>query len=75
MHSAERALAFKSESVFSFLNKSQVAQARYMSSSMLTFALLRDSSDLHIYKDLFGERNKPEKKRKITVELHYKPLP
>ena len=47
----------------------QVAQARYMSSSMLTFALLRDSSDLHIYKDLFGERNKPEKKRKITVEL------
>ena len=47
----------------------QVAQARYMSSSMLTFALLRDSSDLHIYKDLYGERNKPEKKRKITVEL------
>ena len=31
-----------------------------MSSSMLTFALLRDSSDLHIYKDLYGERNKPE---------------
>ena len=49
--------------------KPQVAQARYMSSSMLTFALLRDSSDLHIYKDLYGERNKPEKKRKITVEL------
>ena len=49
--------------------KAQVAQARYMSSSMLTFALLRDSSDLHIYRDLFGERNKPEKKRKITVEL------
>ena len=48
---------------------SQVAQARYMSSSMWTFALLRDSSDLHIYKDLYGERNKPEKKRKITVEL------
>ena len=22
---------------------------------MLTFALLRDSSDLHIYKDLYGE--------------------
>ena len=38
-------------------------------SSMWTFALLRDSSDLHIYKDLYGERNKPEKKRKITVEL------
>ena len=48
---------------------SQVAQARYMSSSMWTFALLRDSSDLHIYKDLYGERNKPEKKGKITVEL------
>ena len=47
----------------------QVAQARYMSSSMLNFALLRDSSDLHIYKDLSGERNKPEKNRKITVEL------
>ena len=49
--------------------RSQVAQARYMSSSMWTFALLRDSSDLHIYKDLYGERNKPEKKQKITVEL------
>ena len=47
----------------------QVTQARYMSSSMWTFALLRDSSDLHVYKDLYGERNKPEKKRKITVEL------
>ena len=47
----------------------QVAQARYMSSSMWTFALLRDPSDLHIYEDLYGERNKPEKKRKITVEL------
>ena len=23
----------------------------------LTFALLRDSSDLHIYKDLYGENN------------------
>ena len=32
-----------------------------MSSSTLTFALLRNSSDLHIYKDLYGERNKPEK--------------
>ena len=36
---------------------------------MWTFALLRDSSDLHIYKDLYGERSKPEKKQKITVEL------
>ena len=52
-----------------FVGEPQVAQARYMSSSMWTFALLRDSSDLHIYKDLYGERNKPEKKRKITVEL------
>ena len=33
--------------------KPQVAQARDMSSS----ALLRDSSDLHIYKDLYGENN------------------
>ena len=40
-----------------------------MSSSVLTFALLRNSSDLQSYKDLYGERNKPEKKRKITVEL------
>ena len=34
---------------------SQVAQARYMSSSMLTFASFRNSSDLHIYKDLYGK--------------------
>ena len=47
----------------------QVAQARYMSSSMLTFALLRNSSDLHIYKDLYWERNKPEKKPK-KLPLH-----
>ena len=45
-------------------DRPQVAQARYMSSSMWTFALLRDSSDLHIYKDLYGERNKLEKKTK-----------
>ena len=48
----------------------QVAQARYMSSSMLSFALLRDSSDLHIYKDLYGERNKPEKKNE-KLPLNY----
>ena len=44
----------------------QLAQARYtcMSSSMLTFALLRSSSDLHVYKDLYGERNKPAKNPK-----------
>ena len=47
--------------------KPQVAQARYMSSSMLTFALLRDSSDLHVYKDLYGERNKPEKNEKLQL--------
>ena len=48
----------------------QVAQAQYMRSSMLTFALLHNySSDLRIYKDLYWERNKPEKKQKITVEL------
>ena len=45
----------------------QATQARDISSSMLTFALLRNSSDLHIYKGLYWERNKPEKK--ITVEL------
>ena len=46
---------------------SQVAQAPYMSSSMLTFALLRNSSDLHTSKDLYGKRNKPEKK----IPLNY----
>ena len=48
----------------------QVAQARYMSSSMLTFALLRDSIDLHIYKDLYGERNKPEKNEKLLLNYN-----
>ena len=38
-----------------------------MSSYMLTFAFLRDSSDLHIYKDLYGERNKPEKNEKLPL--------
>ena len=32
-----------------------------MSSSTLTFALLRNSSDLHVYKDLYEERNEAEK--------------
>jgi len=36
---------------------------------MLTFALLRNSSNLHIYKGLYGERNKAEKNEKLTVEL------
>ena len=47
----------------------QVAQARCMSSYMLTFTLLSDSSNFHVYKDLYWERNKPEKNRKFTVEL------
>ena len=58
----------KNQSLISNFLIPQVAQARYMSSSMLTFELLRYSIDLHIYKDLYGERNNP-KKRKITVEL------
>ena len=33
----------------------QVAQGRYMSSSMLTFASFRNSSDLHIYMDWYGK--------------------
>ena len=57
------------EIVTCYRKSPQVAQARYMSSSMLTFALLCNLSDLHIYKNLYGERKKPEKKRKITVEL------
>ena len=54
---------------------SQVAQARYMSSSMWTFALLRDSNDLHIYKDLYGERNKPEKNEKLPLNYNKNRLP
>ena len=46
-----------------------------MSSSILTFALLRNSSDLHIYKDLYGERNKPEKKNeKLPLNYDKNPL-
>ena len=36
---------------------------------MLTFALLRNSSNLYIHKGLYGERNKAEKNEKLTVEL------
>ena len=54
-------LVWRISCICNVLVSSQVAQARYMSSYMLTFALLRDSSDLHIYKDLYWERNKPEK--------------
>ena len=56
-------------------NFAQVGQARYMRSSMLTFALLPNSSDLHIYKDLFGERNKPEKNEKLLWNYNKNRLP
>ena len=47
-----------------------------MSSSMLTFALLRNSSDLHLCKDLYGERNKPEKKpQKLALNYNKNRLP
>ena len=46
-----------------------------MSSYMLTFALLRDSSDLHIYKDLYWERNKPEKNEKLSLNYNKNRLP
>ena len=43
---------------------------------MLTFALVCDSSDLHIYKDLYWERNKPEKKNeKLPLNYNKKRLP
>ena len=42
-----------------------------MSSSMLTFALLRNSSDLRIYKNLYRERNKSEKKKPEKLLLNY----
>ena len=48
----------------------QVVQARYMRNSMLTFALLRNSGDLHIYKDLYRERNKPEKNEKLPLNYN-----
>ena len=46
-----------------------------MSSYMLTFPLLRDSSDLHIYKDLYWERNKPEKNEKLPLNYNENRLP
>ena len=42
---------------------------------MLTFALLRNSSDLHIYIDLYGERNKPEKNEKLPLNYSKNHLP
>ena len=42
---------------------------------MLTFALLHDSSDLHIYKDLYGQRNKPEKNEKLLLNYNKNRLP
>ena len=46
-----------------------------MSSSMLTFALLRNSNDLHIYKDLYGEKNKPKKTEKLPLNYNKNLLP
>ena len=42
---------------------------------MLTFALLRDLSDLHIYKDLYLETNKPEKNEKVPLNSNKNRLP
>ena len=50
------------------LPKPQVSQTRYMSSSALTFALLRNSNDFHIYKDLYGEQNEDKKNEKLIIE-------
>ena len=44
-----------------------------MSSSLLTFALLRNSSDLHIYKDLYGERDKPHEKLPLNYNKNRLP--
>ena len=46
-----------------------------MSRYMLTFALLRDLSDLHIYKDLYLETNKPEKNEKVPLNSNKNRLP
>ena len=37
---------------------------------MLTFAFLRKSSNLHIYKGLYWERNKAEKNEKLTLNYN-----
>ena len=51
---------------------SQVTQARYMSNSiMLTFVLLCNWSDLHIYKDLYGKRNKVQKYENLLLNYEY----
>ena len=42
---------------------------------MLAFALLRNSSNLHIYKDLCGERNKPENNEKLPLNYNKNRLP
>ena len=41
----------------------------------VNFALLPNSSDLHIYKDLYGERNKPEKNDKLPLNYNKNHLP
>ena len=43
---------------------------------MLTFALLRNLNDLPVYKDLYGERNKPEKNpEKLLLNYNKNGLP
>ena len=46
-----------------------------MSSYKLTFTSLRDSSDLHIYKDFYWERNKSEKNEKLPLNYNKNRLP
>ena len=53
----------------------QVAQARYMSSSMWTFALLRDSSDLHFLKICMGKEVNPKKNEKLPLNYNKNRLP
>ena len=42
---------------------------------MLTFALLRNSSDLHIYKDLYGEEINAKKNEKLPLNYNKNRLP
>ena len=46
-----------------------------MSSSMLTFALLHNSSNLHIYKDLYGKINNLKKNKKLPLNYNKNRLP
>ena len=42
---------------------------------MWTFALLRDSSDLHIYKDAMGKEVNPKKNEKLPLNYNKNRLP